>query len=231
MRIPLKIIPQEITNTYDLNALVDDQWWIYMRIEKGMYDLKQAGIIEYKELVKHMAPFGYHPVKHTPGLWVHNSRKTLFSMVVDDFCVQYFSTEDADHFLSALRAKYLITVDMDTALYIGIKLTWDYVHKTVTLYMPSYVQKALHRFQHILREGKEYSPHTCSPIQYVHKIQYTDLLETSEYLSDKETNLVKQVCGTFLYYAITIDNTILPALSDVSSEQSKATENTAKQVS
>ena len=38
------------------------------------------------------------------------------------------------------------------------------------------------------------------------------------------------MCGTFLYYAISIDNTILPALSNVSSEQSKATTNTAKQV-
>ena len=48
---------------------------------------------------------------------------------------------------------------------------------------------------------------------------------------DKETNLVQQVCGTFLYYAIAIDNTILPVLIDISSEQSKATTNTAKQVS
>ena len=45
MRIPLKIIPQEIINNYDLKALVDDQGWIYMRIEKGIYGLKQAGII------------------------------------------------------------------------------------------------------------------------------------------------------------------------------------------
>ena len=77
MRIPLKIIPQEIIDTYDL---------------------KQAGIIANQELVKHMNPFGYHPVKHTPGVWAHNSRKTLFSMVVDDFCVQYCSTEYANQF-------------------------------------------------------------------------------------------------------------------------------------
>ena len=41
---------------------------------------------------------------------------------------------------------------------------------------------------------------------------------------------MQQVCGTFLYYAIAIYNTILPALSDISSEKSKATTNTAKQV-
>ena len=81
-----------------------------------------------------------------------------------------------------------------------------------------------------MRGGKEYSPHTCAPIQYEQKIQYADPLDTSEYLSDKETNLVQHMCGTFLYYAIAIDNTIIFALSDNSSEQSKATTNTAKQV-
>ena len=98
MRNTLKIIPQEIINYYDLKALVDDQGRIYMRIEKGMYGLKQAGIIANQDLVKHMAPFGYHPVKHTPGLWVHYNKKTLFSLVVDNFCVQYCYTEDSEHF-------------------------------------------------------------------------------------------------------------------------------------
>ena len=93
-----------------------------MRTKKGMYVLKQAGIIANHELVQNMAPFGYHYVQHTPGLWVHDSSKTLFSLVVEDFCVQYCSTEDADHFLNALRAKYLITVDMRETVYIGIKL-------------------------------------------------------------------------------------------------------------
>ena len=186
-----------------------------MRTENGMYGLNQAGIIVNQDLVKHMAPFGYHPVKHTSRLWVNDSKKTLFSLVVDNFCVQYCSTENFEIFLNALRAKYLITVDMEATVYIGIKLKWDYVHRTVTLLMPSYVRKALHRFQHILIVGKEYSPHTCVPIQYGQTIQYADPLDTSEYLSDKEINLVQQVCGTFLYYVISINKTILPALSDI----------------
>ena len=49
-----------------------------------------------------------------------------------------------------------------------------------------------------------------------------DPLDAAEYLSNKETYLIQQVCGNFLYYAIAIDNTILPALSAISSEQSKA---------
>ena len=98
MRIPLKIIPQETIYAYKITALVENQGWTHMRIEKGMYGLKQAGIIDNRELVKNMAPFGYHPVQHTHGLWVHDNRNTIFSLVVDNFCVQYSSIEDADHF-------------------------------------------------------------------------------------------------------------------------------------
>ena len=52
--------------------------------------------------------------------------------------------------------------------------------------MPNYVRKALHRFQHILMGDKEYSPHICATIQYGQKIQYSDPLDASEYLSDKK---------------------------------------------
>ena len=38
MRIPFKIILQEIIDAYNLTALVNDQGRIYMRIKKGMYD-------------------------------------------------------------------------------------------------------------------------------------------------------------------------------------------------
>ena len=69
MRIPLKIFPQEIIYAYNLTELVDDQGWIYMRIKKVIYGLEQVSIIANEELVKHMAPFGYHPVQHTPFPW------------------------------------------------------------------------------------------------------------------------------------------------------------------
>ena len=146
MHIPLKIIPQEIIDAYKLTALVDDQAWVYMRIEEGMYGLKKSGIIANQELVKHMAPFGYHPVQHTPGLWVYDIRKTLFILVVENFCVKYCSIEDANHFFKSLISKYLVTVDMAATFYIRIKLEWDYLHRTVTLSMPIYLRKALQIF-------------------------------------------------------------------------------------
>ena len=125
-----------------------------MSIKKGMYEFKQAGIIANQELVKYMAPFGYHTVQHTPGLWVHDNRNTIFSLVVDDFFFQYSSMKDSNHFLNAIREKYLITVNTEATVYIVIKLDPEYVHTTVTFSMTNYVRKALHIFQNIMMGGK-----------------------------------------------------------------------------
>ena len=161
------------------------------------------------------------------GPW---QQKKPFSLVAKNFCVQYFSTEDANHFKNPSETNTPSQFYMEVTVYIEINVECDNVHRTVKISMASYVRKALHRFQHILRGGKEYSTHTCAQIQYGQKLQYEYPLDAAEYLSYKETNPVQQVWGTFLYYAISIDNTILPSLSDISSEQSKATQNTEKRV-
>ena len=51
MLILLKITPEKIINAYNLTALVNDQGWTYMCIEKGIYGLKRAGIIANQELI------------------------------------------------------------------------------------------------------------------------------------------------------------------------------------
>ena len=45
MKLQLHIIPHEIINKYALHDLVDKDGWVYPKIVKGMYGLKQAGII------------------------------------------------------------------------------------------------------------------------------------------------------------------------------------------
>ena len=119
---------------------------------------------------------------------------------------------------------------MEAKMYTRISLQWDYLARTVILSMPEYVRRALIKFLHKLPSKPEYAPYESAPIQYGQKIQYSDPPDTSEILPPDEINIVQQICGTFLYYAIAIDNTILPALSDISSQQSKATQNTAKHV-
>ena len=133
MKMPLSIIPEEVIAQYQLHKFVDTNGWVYMKICKGMYGLKQAGIIANDELIKHLKPYGYHPVKFTPGLWKHTDNDTIFSLVVDDFAIKYTSMEKANHLLNALKDKYTISIDWDASLYIGISLEWDYNKRTLKL--------------------------------------------------------------------------------------------------
>ena len=49
--IPLDLIP-EIIQQYNLQAIMDDQAYVYVKICKGMYGLPQAAILAYKLLAQ-----------------------------------------------------------------------------------------------------------------------------------------------------------------------------------
>ena len=89
MKFHISTIPQEIIDEYNLLNIVDNHGFVYVKIVKGMYGLKQAGIIAHKSLIHHLAPFGYHTARHTPGLWQHETRDTIFTLVVEDFAIKY----------------------------------------------------------------------------------------------------------------------------------------------
>jgi hypothetical protein len=84
----LSRFPKEIIQKYNLNALAVDGW-VYNEIRKGMYGLNQAGLLANKLLQMRLAPFGYYPARHTPGLWLHKTLPISFMLVVDDFTVKY----------------------------------------------------------------------------------------------------------------------------------------------
>ena len=124
MKFHIATIPQEIIDEYKLLNIVDNQGFVYVKIVKGMYGLNQAGIIAHISLIHHLAPFGYHLARHTPVLWQHETRNTIFTLVVDDFAIKCTSLDNAQHLLHALKEKYTISEDWEEKLYIGISLKW-----------------------------------------------------------------------------------------------------------
>jgi hypothetical protein len=76
--------------------------WVYLEVRKGMYGLKQAGLLANQLLQKRLKYFVYYPARHTPGLWLHNKKPTAFSLVVDDFAVKYITKSDVNHLRDAL---------------------------------------------------------------------------------------------------------------------------------
>jgi hypothetical protein len=223
MRIHISLIPPEIIEEYDLLPKVHNDF-IYIRIEKGMYGLPQAGLLANQLLEKRLKPHGYFQCRHTPGLWKHTTRKTMFTLVVDDFGIKYSSPADANHLLNLLRADYeAVTVDWDASLYCGISLKWDYKRRTCDMSMPGYIPAALAKYQHPHPKRPQYAPHRYNTPQYGRHIQLPEPVDDSDLLPPPGVKRIQQITGTILYYGRAVDNTLLVALSDIASRQAKAT--------
>jgi hypothetical protein len=62
MRIPIKLIPQEIIYQYNLLPLVSDGH-VYIEVKKGTYGLPQAGILAHQLLARRLTIHGYNQKK------------------------------------------------------------------------------------------------------------------------------------------------------------------------
>jgi hypothetical protein len=128
----------EIVQKYNLNALAVDGW-VYIEIRKGMYGLKQAGLLANQLLQTRVAPFGYYPARHTPGLCLHKTRPIYFTLVVGDSAVKYVGKQHDEHLRNTFLKTNELTTDWAGTVYSGITLKWDYKHRTCDISMPGYV--------------------------------------------------------------------------------------------
>jgi hypothetical protein len=174
MHIPIKLIAQEIIFQYNLLPLVSDGH-VYIEVQKGMYDLPQAGILANQLLAWRLSIHGYHQTTFTPGLWRHVNRPIQFTLVVNNFGVQYVGKEHAHHLIDAIETDYTVSKDWNGGLYCGISLKWDYAKKHVDLSMPGYIQDSFHKFQHLMPKRPQYAPHNWTFTAYGQRIQYTPL--------------------------------------------------------
>jgi hypothetical protein len=67
-RIQLSVIPLEIIDKYNLEAYTH-KGWIYYKLSKGMYELKQSEKLSNDLLSEHLFAQGYYECATTPGLW------------------------------------------------------------------------------------------------------------------------------------------------------------------
>ena len=70
MRIHYKHFPGDIKEQYGIDELKADNDYVYVKIEKGMYGLKQAAILAYENLMNNLRQYGYQPVPHALGIWM-----------------------------------------------------------------------------------------------------------------------------------------------------------------
>ena len=140
-------IPQEVMDQYDFTTKANG--YVDFEIQKGMYGLKEAGIIAFAQLVQKLAPFVYETMKFIPGIWRHTTCKTTFTICVDDLGVKYFSKNYALHLVNAVTSQYRCTIDWTGSLYYDLNLEWNYIKVLVNVTMKYYVRRALYKFRHV----------------------------------------------------------------------------------
>jgi hypothetical protein len=107
-----------------------------------------SGILENQLLARRLAVHGYHQTKFTAGLCEHVSCPINFTLVVDDFGVQYVGGEHDNHLITALEQSFTVSKYWSGSYNFGIVLYWDYKNKHIALSMPCYITDALHKCQH-----------------------------------------------------------------------------------
>ena len=62
LRIYSKYLFEEIRIKYNINELIAPDSYVYCRVKRGLYGLKQAAKLAREQLIKHLKPWGYEPV-------------------------------------------------------------------------------------------------------------------------------------------------------------------------
>ena len=109
-KIRLSDIPQEFIDDYNLETRTQDVW-VYFEIYKGVYALPQVGKLANDLLHKRFGTVGYYEAATTPGLWLHKWHPIIFSLIVDDFGLEYVEERHAKHLIATLEEHYTVTTD------------------------------------------------------------------------------------------------------------------------
>ena len=229
MRIHGKYFDKELRDLYNLESLIDSDGYVYCEVKLGMYGLKQAAILAFKQLKKRLEAKGYRQLEESNGIWEHSTRKINFCLCVDDFGVKYFSKNDADHLISTLEEFYEVSKDWTGTNYCGLTFDWHYSENYVDVYLPDFVIPALAALGHPKPKRPQHAPHRWNRPVYGQKVQLANLPDKSKLLDKKETTRIQRIVGLFLYYARALESPILPALNDIGQQQAKPTVNTKKE--
>ena len=221
MKIHGRYFFNNIRQKYNIDDLIANDGYVYCKIVKGCYGLKQAAMLAHKKLIKHLKPFGYSPDFYAPNIWKHVSRPTKFCLCVDDFGIKTFSNNDTDHLINALKQEYNIKVDYSGKEYCGLHLEWNYKKGYVDVSMPNYVSKTIQKTSGSSKykppKKPQHSPHQWIPPNYNQKIQLTPPPDKSKLLNPKEITIIQSIVGSFLYYGRAVEPVILPAINEIGS--------------
>jgi len=222
LRVTLKQLPEETIEEFSLDQYID-RGVVYFEVNKGMYGLKQAGLLANDRIVTLFDKHGYKQSKYIPQLFFSEDKSTAFCLVVDDLLIKA-NEANRDKLYECLRTQYEIVTDNTGSKYLNIDIRRDKTNKLVGLSMRGYLDRLIARFDHWAGTRTANSPGIYQPPSYGIKTQYAEIEDTKEKLSPADTLTLQQLVGGMLYYTRAIDATSMHETNKLGSDQSTATE-------
>lgn len=176
-----------------------------------MYGLSHTSLLSNELFKKRLNQNGYHQRKLVPGLWTHDWRPITFTLVIDDFGVNYKDMKYAKHLKKVLEHHYQVIADWSVKQYISITLDWDYTCHQVHLSMPGYIAKALKQFQHL-------EPAQCQHSSFPCTLSSSPTKHLLHHLLTKWQKIIQQVYGKFLFLVHSIEPTLLCPISAMATQ-------------
>ena len=142
--------------------------------------------------------------------------------------MKYSGEEHATHLLNTLLENYEgVHEDWGGTKFCGITLKWDHIRRTCEISMPGYIESTLNSFHHPRPIKPELAPHRYGSHSFSATYVQAPIPDDETARLDASGVLrVQRVVGSILYYARAIDRTLLPALTEIGSDQEKATKET-----
>jgi hypothetical protein len=223
IRLSRRQIPDAAIDLLGLQPYLDESGdgTITFEVVMALFGHPLAGKLSEDQLIPRLAAAGYHQTQ-IPCLFRHITRPIQFTLIVDDFGVKYTNREDAEHLLATLELYHKVRVDWDGHNFIGYQIDHDRDARTLTLSMPGYIERVIHRFRPNGIKGAASPMIYVSPEYGVAAPQMEAIDETAP-ATPEQLKELQEITGCLLYYARAVDHTMLTAVCSLSSAQSRAT--------
>jgi hypothetical protein len=222
IRIPTRFIPPKVIAHYKLQKYIKKNA-LYCAVLKTHYGLPQAGALSQERLFAHLAKHGYIQLAHSQSLFRNRDGSIRFSLVVDDFAVVWRDKASTMYFIQTLRKLYTVKVDWQESKYLGMDIAINRPKRHVTLSVPGYIQKLLRKMR---PRGVKTSatPSVYQAPKYNSPRAQTATVDESPMASQAQQHELQVIVGTLLYYARTVDPSILTAVCELGSVQASPTQ-------
>ena len=225
LKIHRKQISDAIMDKYNLHQFqVGD--YVHVRVDKGMYGLKQAGLLSHERLVKHLASHDYIENPLVPCLFHHAKDDITFCLVVDDFLIKSFNAPARQRLYTVMKKIFEITIDENESMikFLNITIRFDRPNQRFILSMPGYISKMLKRFERWAGTKHARSPGIYTHTVYSSNVQLAPTPDISDSLSAIDTTFLMEFVGVMKYYVRALDLTGMHDVHHLGSLQSKPTE-------